>query len=447
MSEHYDLLVIGAGSGGIATANRAAEYGRKVAVFEHNLVGGTCVNVGCVPKKVMWYGAEMAHALRDAPDYGFHFKDRRFDWASLVESRRAYIERLHSGFRKRLENNRVEYVQAPAAFVGPRAVEAGRRRYTADHVVIATGGRPSVPDEPGAELGITSDGFFELEQQPASAAVIGSGYIGVEIAGMLAALGTRVTLLLRKNRPLRRFDRMLQDKLMEAFEGEGVPILTERTVTGLSERPGGVVVHTDRGDALETDVALWAVGRDPNTEGLDLEHAGVETAADGTVPTDAYQNTNVDGIYAVGDVTGRAALTPVAIAAGRRLADRLFNNQSDRRLDYDCIPSVVFSHPPIGTVGLTEDQARERHGDSVKVYTTEFTAMVNAFTRHKPPTAMKLVVTGEEETIVGIHIIGPGADEMMQGFAVAVKMGATKADFDNTVAIHPTSAEELVTLR
>lgn len=447
MSEHYDLLVIGAGSGGIATANRAAGYGRKVAIFEERLLGGTCVNAGCVPKKVMWYGAQMAHALRDAPDYGFTVDSADFDWAELVAARRAYIERLHSAYRKRLEGNGVELVQARAVFVDRRTVEAGRRRYTADHIVIATGGHPNVPDEPGAALGITSDGFFDLEQQPASTAVIGSGYIGVEMAGMLAALGTEVTLLLRKDRPLRRFDRMLQDRLMEAYEGEGIRILTHRTVTALSERPGGVTVHTDRGDTLEVEIALWATGRDPNTAGLGLERAGVAVNADGVVPTDRYQNTSVEGVYAIGDVTGRAALTPAAIAAGRRLADRLFNNMPDRHLDYEGIPSVVFSHPPVGTVGLTEGEARERYGESVKVYTTAFTAMVNAFTRHKPPSAMKLITAGEEQTVVGAHVIGPGADEMMQGFAVAVRMGATKRDFDDTVAIHPTSAEELVTLR
>jgi glutathione reductase (NADPH) len=306
-----------------------------------------------------------------------------------------------------------------------------------------------VPDLPGAAHGITSDGFFELESLPKRVAVIGAGYIAVELAGMLNAMGAEVSLLLRKQQFLRSFDAMLRDTLMEEMLNDGVNILPRTQVRGVERRDDGSLCLLCDGavEEIHVDTLIWAIGRTPLTDGIGLEAAGVTANPDGTVPTDAFQNTNVSGIYAIGDITGRFPLTPVAIAAGRRLGDRLFDRQTERHLPYENIPSVVFSHPPIATLGLTEDEARATHGDAVKVYQTRFTPMYYAPVDHKRATAMKLVCVGRQEKIVGCHIIGLGADEMLQGFAVAIRMGATKRDFDDTVAIHPTSSEELVTMR
>lgn len=450
MNKDYDLLVIGAGSGGIAAANRAAGYGRRCAVFENRQIGGTCVNAGCVPKKIMWYGAQMAHMLEDAAGYGIKIKDRSFDWATLVANRQAYIDRLHGAYRRTFEGNGVDYIQGQARFIDRETLEANGRRYRAGHILIATGGHPVVPDEteiPGAGFGITSDGFFLLERQPESMIIVGAGYVAVEIAGMMAALGTEITLALRRERPLRLFDILLQHKLMEAMQAQGIRVLPQCKPARIDRHSDRIQVETDRGGRLEADSLLWAIGRAPNTGGLGLQKAGVVVDREGFIATDNFQNTTAEGIYAVGDVTGRVALTPVAIAAGRRLADRLFNNMPDRRLEYEMIPTVLFTHPPIGTVGLTESQALDQYGGAVKIYQTEFTPMINAVTRSKNLTAMKLIVHGSNEKIVGCHVIGPGADEMLQGFAVAIRMGACKRDFDETVAIHPTSAEELVTLK
>jgi len=448
MTQHYDYIVLGGGSGGVATARRAAEYGAKALVIESARLGGTCVNVGCVPKKVMWYAASIAHTLADAQGYGFTVDNWQFGWNQLKQDRDAYVQRLNEVYARLLDNSGVDRVQGYGRFVDAHTVEVNGAPFTADHIVIATGGQPVLPDIPGAELGISSDGFFELEQCPKRVAVVGSGYIAVELAGMFQSLGSEVTMLLRKQHLLRPFDRMLREALMQQMQGNGVKILTGTQVQSLARQSdGSLKIQCDQDNTvLHADILLWAIGREPNTAGLNLAAAGIESNK-GYIPTDAYQNTNVPGIYAIGDITGQAELTPVAIAAGRRLAARLFLNQPDSKMDYDTIPTVVFSHPPIGTVGLTENEARAQYGDSVKIYQTRFTAMYHGFTPHKPKTTMKLVCVGPDEKVVGCHIIGLGADEMLQGFAVAIKMGATKADFDNTVAIHPTSAEELVTLR
>ncbi len=449
MNNHYDLIAIGGGSGGLSVAQRAAAHGARTAVVEKGQLGGTCVNVGCVPKKVMWYGATVAGALRDAPDYGFSLQQQGFDWQKLVERRETYIQGIHSWYQTYLADNKVDEIHGAARFLDTHTLQVGNERYTADHIVISPGGRPQIPDTPGAELGITSDGFFALTEQPREVAIVGSGYIAVELAGLLNALGSRVTLILRKHQLLREFEPMLRETLMEEMQDSGINIITNSSVSEVSRDGEGTLRVSCRGGITLTglDSLIWAIGRIPNTEELDLPAAGVEMDEKGFVPTDEWQNTNVAGIYAIGDVTGRAALTPVAIAAGRRLADRLFGGKPDSRLIYENIPTVVFSHPPIGTIGLSEDEARELHGDAVKIYQTRFTPMYHAFTTHKHVTAMKLVCVGAEERIVGCHIIGLGADEMLQGFAVAINMGATKADFDNTIAIHPTSAEELVTMR
>lgn len=448
MTQHYDLIAIGGGSGGVATANRAARYGKRCALVEAGRLGGTCVNVGCVPKKIMWNGAALRHALNDATDYGYSVESPAFHWPTIQQSRDAYVARLNDRYGVYLGENGVTIYRGRAGFVDAHTIEVDGQRLSADHIVIATGGRPSIPEVPGAELGITSDGFFELKTQPRRVAVVGAGYIAVELAGMLAALGTEVSLIIRRDAVLRIFDRMLQEGAMEALEAEGVDVITNAQVASLTRREDGIeVALKDNTRRTGFDEVIWAIGREPNTEGLAPEQAGIRRNENGFIPTDAFQNTNVPGVYAIGDVTGRAPLTPVAIAAGRRLADRLFDDQPGRKLDYDIIPTVVFTHPPIGTVGITEDEARAQYGDAVKIYQTRFTPMYYAFTQHKAMTSMKLVCVGPEEKIVGLHVVGQGADEMLQGFAVAVQMGATKKDFDDTIAIHPTSAEEFVTMR
>ncbi|MBI3203459.1 MAG: glutathione-disulfide reductase [Myxococcales bacterium] len=445
----WDYLVIGGGSGGIASARRAAQHGARVALVEAGRLGGTCVNLGCVPKKIMWNAATIAETLGDAEGYGFDVDPAGFDWGKMKAGRDAYVERLNGIYARNLEGSRVTAIRGSAAFVGPREVEVDGDRHQAEHVLIATGGRPRVPAVPGAELGITSDGFFALARQPKRVAIVGAGYIAVEIAGVLSSLGSEVTLLLRHQELLRRFDVALRETLMTEMAAHGINVMScihlarvERAADGSLELCGSTGEKLSGVDAL-----IWAIGRDPNTERLGLAAAGVSTDDGGHVQVDEWQNTSAAGVYAVGDVTGKWPLTPVAIAAGRRLADRLFGGQPDARLDYDFIPSVVFSHPPIGTVGLTEDQARDRWGDAVKIHSSRFTNMYHALTARRTASVVKLVTVGPEQKVVGVHVIGIGADEMIQGFAVAVRMGATKADFDRTVAIHPTAAEELVTLR
>lgn len=445
----FDLLVIGGGSGGVATANRAASHGAKVALFESGRMGGTCVNVGCVPKKIMWSAATVAHAIDEANGYGFDARVAAFDWARLKSARDQHIRGLNAAYERGLAANKVEVVRAFARIFAPKTVEADGQRYRADHIVIAVGGRPIVPEVPGTELGITSDGFFELTRRPDRVAIVGAGYVSVEFAGLLRALGVEVTILLRRDHFLRSFDTMLRDRLMQQMLADGVRIVPRVRVQALSGSPGDLSVACDNGQRLTGfDTLIWAIGRRPSTKGIGLDAAGVALSADGGIPVDAYQQTDVPGIYAVGDVAGRFELTPVAIAAGRRLADRLFGGRPERHLPYENIPTVIFSHPPIGTVGLSEEAAVAKFGAAaIRVYETEFTPMYYAFSERQPRCSMKLVVQGPDERIVGCHVIGLGADEMLQGFAVAVRMGATKADFDDTVAIHPTVAEELVTLK
>jgi len=446
----FDLIVIGGGSGGIATARRAAEYGATVALVEAGPLGGTCVNAGCVPKKVMWNASHIREAIDLARDYGFSIEKKGFDWPLLKQKRDAFIKRLNGIYSRNLELSGVTVFNGYGRFAAPHTIEVGEQSLSAEHIVIATGGQPVVPDIPGAEHGMTSDGFFELQQQPKQALVIGAGYIATELAGVLNGLGTDVTILLRKHTLLRSFDSTLRETVMEESQRQGINILTCVHLRELIRGDDGKL-SLEGGDGEKLggfDAVIWAVGRRPNTAGLGLEAAGILLDEKGFIPTDDYQNTAVPGIYAVGDVTARVQLTPVAIAAGRKLADRLFGGQKDARLDYDTIASVVFSHPPIGTVGLTEEQAAETWGhDAVKTYQSRFTNMLFALSEHKTPTVVKLVTVGAQEKIVGCHIVGEAADEIIQGFAVALKMGATKADFDATVAIHPTSAEELVTLR
>ncbi|MGF1699775.1 glutathione-disulfide reductase [Photobacterium makurazakiensis] len=451
MAKHFDYICIGGGSGGIASANRAAMHGAKVALVEAKALGGTCVNVGCVPKKVMWHGAQIAEAMHlYAKDYGFDVDVKGFNWSKLVESREAYISRIHTAYDNVLGKNNIEVINGFARFVDAKTVEVNGEHYTADHILIAVGGEPTIPNVPGAEHGIDSNGFFELTEQPKRTAVIGAGYIAVEIAGVLSSLGTDTHLFVRKESPLRSFDPMIIDTLVEVMDAEG-PTLHTHSVPKevVKEADGSTTLHFENGESHNTDLLIWAIGRNPTTDKINLAATGVETNSRGYIKVDEYQQTNVAGIYCVGDIMeGGIELTPVAVKAGRQLSERLFNGKTDAKMDYKLVPTVVFSHPPIGTIGQTEAEAIAEFGeDNVKVYQSGFTAMYTAVTAHRQPCKMKLVCAGPDEKVVGLHGIGYTVDEMIQGFGVAMKMGATKADFDSVVAIHPTGSEEFVTMR
>lgn len=450
MSKHYDYIAIGGGSGGIASVNRAASYGKKCALIEAGDLGGTCVNVGCVPKKVMWYSAQIADAIQKyGSDYGFNSELKSFDWKKLVENRQAYIQRIHASYQSGLSKNQVDVIHGFATFVDHKTIEVNGETLTADHILIATGTQPSRPNIEGAEHGIDSNGFFELQELPKRTAIIGSGYIAVELAGVLNSLGSNVQLFIRKHLPLRSLDKFLGETLLESMRSDHIQVHTQATPVKVSKlEDQSLLLQLEDGTQHIIDCLIWAIGREPNTKALKLERTHIQLDDSGYIQVDQFQNTSQSGLYAVGDITGKAELTPVAVAAGRKLSERLFNGKSEEYLNYENIPTVVFSHPPIGTVGLTEEQAIAQFGqDQIKVYSSSFTSMYTAVTQHRQVSKMKLICAGTEEKIIGIHGIGYGMDEILQGFAVALKMGATKKDFDNTVAIHPTSAEEFVTMR
>jgi glutathione reductase (NADPH) len=466
-SEDYDFdyFVIGAGSGGIASARRAAGYGAKVAVVEKHRLGGTCVNVGCVPKKVMWNAASIAETLHDMQHYGFQSAEDAisFDWAFLKNNRDKYIERLNGIYERNLLNSGVTKLMGTAS-LGEEANsvvldenDGEKKTFKAKHILIATGGYPVFPPGEGIkEHCISSDGFFDLEELPRKAVVVGAGYIAVELAGVLQALGTDTKLVVRKECALRNFDEMMRSTLDTEMQRQGIEIF--RHTNGVEKitisENGLKTVHLKNGEAIEdVDTVLMAPGRVPLVEPLNLPAQGVEQNEGGYIVTNEYSETNIKGIFALGDVCGNVELTPMAIAAGRRLADRLFGPEELKhaKVSYDLVPTVVFSHPTIGTIGLTEDEAIAKYGEAnIKVYRSKFANLYygpwQVEADEKPKTAMKLVCAGEEELVVGLHVIGVGADEMLQGFGIAMKMGATKADFDSTVAIHPTAAEEFVTM-
>lgn len=447
--QSFDYICIGGGSGGIASANRAAKHGKNVAIIEAKAIGGTCVNVGCVPKKAMWFGAQVAEAIhRYAPDYGFDVNVNTFNWGTLVASRDAYIERIHQSYDRVLGNNGITVINGFAKFIANNVLEVNGKQYTAPHISIATGGYPLIPKIEGGDLGITSDGFFELAEQPKRAVVVGAGYIGVELAGVLHSLGTETKLVVRKEKPLRNFDDTISNTLVDIMSEEGPTLINHAEVTKIvKQADGSLVVNLSNGDDINTDTLIWAIGRAPANDNIGLEHTDVTLNERGYIVVDEYQNTTAQGVYALGDNIGKIDLTPVAVKAGRLLSERLFNGQTHAKMDYTLIPTVVFSHPPIGTMGLTEAEAIAEHGqNNIKVYHSSFGAMYTAVTRHRQITTMKLICAGDNEKVVGIHGIGHGMDEILQGFGVALKMGATKADFDACVAIHPTSGEEFVTL-
>lgn len=442
--QDFDYIVIGAGSGGLASAFRAARYGARVALVEPGALGGTCVNLGCVPKKAMWYASELAHDMARACDYGFEILPGPLDWNHFIDRRRGYIQRIHASYRERIEAAGMTLVPSRGRLLDAGHVGTDTQTLKAPHILIATGARPRRLDTPGFGLGMVSDDFFDLRACPDSVAVIGGGYIACEMACMLHALGARVDLYARSGL-LSQFDEELGEALTQALSAQGVGVHLHAPVPALHKDGHGVRLEgVEPGQCEVYTRALWALGRIPNSEGM--HHPGLELDEEGHVRVDAKQDTRLPGVHAVGDVTGRAALTPVAIAAGRQLSERLFGGKPDACLDYSMIPSVVFTHPPVATVGLSEIQARKQHGDLVRVYRSRFTPMASALTTHPQKALMKMVCAGPEQRVVGLHVLGPGCDEMLQGFAVAMKMGARKADFDATVAIHPTSAEELVLL-
>ncbi|KAF2665407.1 hypothetical protein BT63DRAFT_391602 [Microthyrium microscopicum] len=463
VTKEVDYLVIGGGSGGVASSRRAAKnYGKNALVIENNRWGGTCVNVGCVPKKLVWHAADIAETIKHSHRYGFHVETTApFDWKFFKQKRDAYIKRLNGIYETNLKNDQAQFVHGRAEFVAKNQVEVtlddgSKQVIQGKHILIAVGGVPSWPtDIPGADLGITSDGFFELEHQPKKVAIVGAGYIAIEFAGMFNALGTETHLFIRHDTFLRSFDPMLQEKLKAEYERQGIHIHTQSSATKVEDIGNGTKrFHYKDGkgeSSIDIDTLIWAVGRTPETKHLGLDKVGVETNEKGHIKVDEYQNTNVPNVYSVGDVCDRGfELTPVAIAAGRRLVDRVFGGQADSKLEYDNIPSVVFAHPELGSVGLTEPEARKRYGDdAIKVYSSGFVSLLNSMFEQdeKTKSTYKLIVAGPEEKVVGLHIIGEGSGEILQGFGVAVKMGATKKDFDSCVAIHPTSAEEIVTLK
>lgn len=443
----FDFLVIGAGSGGIAAANRAASHGARVAIIESDRLGGTCVNRGCVPKKLSWLAARTAEGMSNAEGYGFSIQPPEHDFAVLRKARDRYIDYLNGRYAEGLAGNDVELVRGRARFLDPRTLAVGDRKLRGERILIATGARVRPLEIPGGDLALTSDDFFTLESRPKRVAMIGAGYIAAELGGIFAALGSHVDMYLAGRRPLAHFDPFIGEHFGEALHRVGVNCRTAGIVK-LECGTGGFRAHSDEQQYADYDTVFSAIGRIPNTEGLELANAGVELDDAGAIHVDPLHTTSAAHIHAVGDVTGRAhALTPVAIAAGRRLADRLFGGAPARPIDPESIPSVVFSHPPVGSVGLTEPQARARHGDDVCAYTARFTPLSSALIAEKQRAAVKLVTLGKEERIIGLHVIGEGADELLQGFAVAIRMGATKRDFDETIAIHPTTAEEVVTMR
>ena len=443
----YDLFTIGAGSGGVRASRVAAAHGARVAVAEEYRVGGTCVIRGCVPKKMLVYGAHFAEDLQDAKNFGWKVENCTFDWKVLRDNVLKDVDRLNGLYRQTLENHKVTIFDQRATITGPNEVTlADGQVLTARYILIAVGARPLVPECPGAEHGITSNEAFHLDAVPKRILIAGGGYIANEFAGIFNEFGSKVTIINRSDQILRGYDESMRDRLLQISLTKGIAFGFNATFQKIEKREDGtLLVSMTNHDDMEVDCVLFATGRVPNTAGLGLEVAGVELGERGEVKVDRFSKTNVDSIYAVGDVTDRVQLTPVAIREGQAFADTVFGN-NPTTVSYDCIPSAVFSHPPIAGVGLTESQARNTLG-SVRVYLSDFRSMKNVLAGRNERALYKMICEGDNGRIVGIHMIGPDAPEILQGAAVAVKAGLTKADFDATVAIHPTMAEELVLLR
>jgi glutathione reductase (NADPH) len=441
---HYDLFVVGAGSGGVRAARVASELGAKVAIAEMDRLGGTCVNVGCIPKKLFVYGSHFAYDLEDARGYGWS-TEATFDWATLRGNKDREIARLNGIYESLLEGAGADLLKGRARIVDGHTVDVDGTQYSAGRILIATGGRPIVPDIPGNEYALTSNAVFSLDELPARMMVVGAGYIALELGSVLCALGVDVTLVHRGDEILRGFDRDLRCHLHDELEAKGMRILLETRVEELSQVASGYEARLDGGGVLETDFPVFAIGREPNVEGLGLEEVGVELGSRGGIVVDDDFTSSVPSIHAVGDVTDHIQLTPVAVAEGMHFAHHFYGS-GDHRIDYVSIPTAVFCQPELATVGLTEAQAWHRCQD-VRVYKSVFTPLKLALSGRKEHTIVKLVVDTSNDRVIGCHMAGHGAAEIIQGLAVAMKAGATKADFDATIGIHPTSAEEFVTLR
>lgn len=448
MAEYdYDLFVIGAGSGGVRASRIASSYGAKVAVAEEFRVGGTCVIRGCVPKKLFVYASHFGEDFEDAAGFGWHVKEKPgFDWKTLVVNKDKEIDRLNGLYIQTLNNAGVEIFDGRAVIKDKHSLEVAGKTVTAKYILVATGGTPFIPDIPGAELGFTSNEAFHLEELPKRVIVSGGGYISTEFAGIFAGLGVDVTILYRKDLVLRGFDNELRQRAQDAMAEKGIKFHYNAVFESLEKQADGSIKATlSDGSVLETDAVMYSIGRTPNTQGLGLENAGVQINDRGAIEVDDYSQTNVDNIYAVGDVTDRIALTPVAIKEGHAFADTVFGGKPSKP-DHFGVPSAVFTQPPIATVGLSEEDARAQYGE-IKVFKSDFRPMRHTLAGREERALAKIIVDPKTDKVIGAHMIGPEAAEIIQGIAIAMKMGATKADFDRTIAIHPSSAEEFVLMR
>jgi glutathione reductase (NADPH) len=443
----FDMITIGAGSGGVASSRRAGSYGARVAIVEESRIGGTCVLRGCVPKKLLVYGAQFADAFEDAAGFGWTVAPPKFDWPRLIAAKNNELDRLEKIYVNMLRNSGVEIIEGRGVLVDPHTVEVAGRHYTAENILVATGGHPTVPGIPGIEHVISSNEALDLAELPRRIVIVGGGYIAVEFAGIFRGFGCEVVEIIRREELLYGFDDDLRVALAQEMRNRGIEIHTRTNVTRIEKDPReGYTVFTTIGQQISADLVMYATGRGPNTRGLGLAEAGVETNDKGAVLVDEWQRSSVPSIYAVGDVTDRLNLTPVAIGEGRAIAETLYNN-NPIKMDHDDVPTAVFSNPPIGTVGLTEEQARRQHGDDVDVYCARFRPMKNTLSGREERTFMKLVVDGRSDRVLGCHMLGPDSPEIAQGLAIAVKCGASKRMFDATVGIHPSAAEEFVTMR
>jgi glutathione reductase (NADPH) len=441
----FDMFTIGAGSGGVASSRRAGSYGARVAICEELRVGGTCVLRGCVPKKLLVYGAQFADAFADAAGFGWTVPMPTFDWPALIEAKDKEIGRLSQIYINMLNNSGVEIINGRGIVVDPHTIEVNGRRCTAENILVAVGGWPETPRIPGIEHVISSNEALDLPTLPKRIVIVGGGYIAVEFAGIFNGFGSEVVEIIRREQVLRGFDEDLRAYLGEEMRGRGIDIRGNTQIARIDKTAGGYTVTTTTGDKVETDCVMYATGRKPNTEGLGLAEIGVEMEENGAIVVDEWQRSTVKNIYAIGDVTDRINLTPVAIAEGRAIAETLYNN-NPMRMDHADVPSAVFSNPPIGTVGLTEEEARRRYGD-IDVYQSRFRPMKNTLSGRGERSFLKLLVEAKTDRVVGCHMLGPDAPEIVQGLAIAVKCGATKAQFDQTIGIHPSAAEEFVTMR
>ena len=443
----FDLITIGAGSGGVAGSRRAGSYGARVAIVEEGRIGGTCVLRGCVPKKLLVYGAQFADAFADAAGFGWSVAPPSFDWPSLIAAKDKELARLEQIYKNMLKNSSVEIIEGRGVLTDPHTIEVAGRHYTAENIMIATGGHPTVPNIPGIEHVISSNEALDLPQLPRRIVIDGGGYIAVEFAGIFRGFGSEVVELIRREELLYGFDDDLRVALAQEMRGRGIEIHARTQVARIEKAPReGYSVFTTIGQEISADLVMYATGRGPNTKGLGLDEIGVKTDEKGAVLIDEWSRSSVPNVYAVGDVTDRLNLTPVAIAEGRALAETLFND-NPIKMDHNDVPTAVFSQPPIGTVGLTEEQARRQYGDDVDVYCARFKPMKNTLSGRDERTYVKLVVDGRSDRVLGCHMLGVDAPEIVQGLAIAVKCGASKRMFDQTVGIHPSAAEEFVTMR